>query len=97
MDIVTYIELTKTNLNDYETKLQDMDKESVDVFVRQQLNKHKQWVQFKKRELDKLSTADSTHYAIQQANMTNHIIGLNLAFYQMVRNNPLNSYLLEGQ
>jgi hypothetical protein len=97
MDIVTYIELTKTNLRDYETKLQDVQKEHVDVFVRQQLNRHHQWVQSKKRELDKLSTTDGIHYVVQQANLTNHIIALNLAFYQMMRNNPLDSHFREGQ
>jgi predicted nucleic acid-binding protein len=97
MDIMTYIELTKTNLRDYETKLKDVQNEPVNTFVRQQLNRHHQWVQFKKQELNKLSTTDTIHYIVQQANMINHIIALNLAFYQMVLKNPLDSHFGEGQ
>lgn len=89
MDIMMYIELTKANLGDYEKKLKDFEKEPVNAFVRQQLNRHRQWIQFKKQELDKMSTV----ITVQQANMTNHIIGLNLAFYEMVRKNPLDSFV----
>lgn len=97
MDIVTYIELTKANLRDYETKLIDIEKEPVNTFVRQQLNRHHQWTQFKKQELDKLSTVQSTNYIVQQANLTNHIIALNLAFYEMVRKNPLDLHFVERE
>lgn len=97
MDIVTYIELTKANLRNYETKLKDVQQEPVNAFVRQQLDRHQQWIHFKQQELDKLSSADSLHYIVQQANITNHIIALNLAFYDMVRRNPLDSHFVERE